>query len=72
MIKLEGPGGGDDTRSWGPPFLPSKAGDGDRESAYFLSVNRNKKSLCLNLKTAAGQQVTDCSLLYVFSVRCTV
>ena len=53
---MEGPGGGDDTRSWGPPFLPSKVGDGDRESAYFLSVNRNKKSLCLNLKTAAGQQ----------------
>ena len=39
VIKVERPGAGDETRGWGPPF------DADGESAYFLSVNRNKKSL---------------------------
>jgi crotonobetainyl-CoA:carnitine CoA-transferase CaiB-like acyl-CoA transferase len=43
VIKVEQPGGGDETRAWGPPFLGG-------ESAYFLSVNRNKQSLTLNLK----------------------
>ncbi|HKJ54740.1 MAG TPA: CoA transferase [Nitriliruptoraceae bacterium] len=47
VIKVERPDGGDDSRGWGPPFL----GDGDdRESSYFLSVNRNKLSVTLNLK----------------------
>ena len=45
---------GDDTRQWGPPWYG--AGD-DRQSAYFLSVNRNKRSLALNLKTAEGQAI---------------
>jgi crotonobetainyl-CoA:carnitine CoA-transferase CaiB-like acyl-CoA transferase len=45
---------GDETRQWGPPW----AGDGDdRQSAYYLSVNRNKRSLALNLKHPAGQQI---------------
>ena len=43
VIKVEQPGKGDDTRAWGPPFV-------GRESAYFLSVNRNKESLALDLK----------------------
>ena len=43
VIKIEIPGSGDDTRKWGPPFV------GD-ESAYFLSINRNKRSLTLNFK----------------------
>ncbi len=47
VIKIEAPGSGDDTRAWGPPFV-------DGESAYFLSVNRNKKSLTLNLKHPEG------------------
>lgn len=43
VIKIEQPGRGDDTRAWGPPFLAD-------ESTYFLSINRNKESLALNLK----------------------
>jgi len=47
VVKIEQPGTGDDTRQWGPPF------QGD-EAAYFLSVNRNKRSLALDLKSADG------------------
>jgi len=50
IIKVERPGTGDDTRAWGPPFLGG-------ESAYFLSINRNKRSLSLNLKSGAGQEI---------------
>jgi crotonobetainyl-CoA:carnitine CoA-transferase CaiB-like acyl-CoA transferase len=49
VIKIENPVSGDDTRAWGPPFLGG-------ESAYFLSVNRNKESLTLNLKHPAGKE----------------
>ncbi len=51
VIKVEAPGLGDDTRHWGPPF--ARGG----ESAYFLCVNRNKRSLTLNLKSAQGQEI---------------
>ena len=51
IIKIEDPGKGDDTRTWGPPFLHSESGS---ESTYFLSVNRGKKSVTLNLKSPAG------------------
>ncbi len=51
IIKVEAPGLGDDTRHWGPPF--AKGG----ESAYFLCVNRNKRSLTLNLKSERGLQI---------------
>ena len=44
IIKIENPKGGDDTRAWGPPFLGT-------ESAYYLGINRNKKSISLNLKS---------------------
>ena len=54
VIKVERPGGGDDTRSWGPPFLHSKEG---RESAYFLSVNRNKQSICVDMKSKKGKEI---------------
>jgi formyl-CoA transferase len=47
VIKVERPGSGDDTRGWGPPFMP--AGDGT-ESTYFLSVNRGKRSVVIDLK----------------------
>ncbi|UBV42443.1 CoA transferase [Deinococcus taeanensis] len=50
VIKVEPPGG-DDTRAWGPPF---QEGEGGRESSYFLSVNRNKRSLTLDLKSDEG------------------
>jgi crotonobetainyl-CoA:carnitine CoA-transferase CaiB-like acyl-CoA transferase len=50
VIKVETPDGGDDTRGWGPPFL-------DGESAYFMSINRNKESLTLNLKDVRGQEI---------------
>jgi crotonobetainyl-CoA:carnitine CoA-transferase CaiB-like acyl-CoA transferase len=50
VVKVEAPGHGDDTRGWGPPFV----GDPDaRESTYFLSANRNKESLTLDLKDAS-------------------
>ena len=53
VVKVERPGLGDDTRSWGPPFM-----EGDtRESLYFLSVNRNKKSLCVDMKQREGQKI---------------
>ncbi|MFJ9316514.1 CaiB/BaiF CoA transferase family protein [Pimelobacter simplex] len=54
VIKVESPTG-DDTRSWGPPFVDPT--EGDRESTYFLSANRNKESITLNLKDAADQEV---------------
>lgn len=48
VIKIENPDGGDDTRGWGPPFVGPES---DRESTYFLSTNRNKESIVLDLKS---------------------
>ncbi len=50
VIKIEQPGKGDNTRTWGPPFIKG-------ESAYFLSVNRNKKSVTLDLKAEKGKEI---------------
>jgi crotonobetainyl-CoA:carnitine CoA-transferase CaiB-like acyl-CoA transferase len=55
VIKVERPGAGDDTRGWGPPWLKDGAGKDTKESAYFLSVNRNKKSVTLDLSKPEGQ-----------------
>ena len=57
VIKVERPGRGDESRSWGPPFLgePSEAYPG--ESAYYLAINRSKRSLTVNLKDPAGQEI---------------
>ena len=57
VIKIERPGGGDDTRAWGPPFLKNKDGSSSGESAYYLSVNRGKKSVTLDIATAEGQRI---------------
>ncbi|NQY01882.1 MAG: CoA transferase [Halieaceae bacterium] len=55
VIKIERPGQGDDTRSWGPPFMPDAAGNATAESAYFMSTNRGKRSVCVDIKSPEGQ-----------------
>jgi crotonobetainyl-CoA:carnitine CoA-transferase CaiB-like acyl-CoA transferase len=55
VIKVEAPGAGDDTRGWGPPFLYPE--NGERESSYFMSCNRNKESIALDLKSEDGRQL---------------
>ncbi|KAJ3084983.1 hypothetical protein HK102_000426, partial [Quaeritorhiza haematococci] len=59
VIKVENPSSGDDTRSWGPPFAPNKDPvDSTRpETAYFLGVNRNKKSITVNFKHEKGREI---------------
>ncbi|MBJ7478865.1 CoA transferase [Rhodococcus sp. (in: high G+C Gram-positive bacteria)] len=52
VVKVETPDGGDDTRGWGPPF--ADPAQGERESTYFLSANRNKESIALDLKSENG------------------
>jgi crotonobetainyl-CoA:carnitine CoA-transferase CaiB-like acyl-CoA transferase len=54
VIKIERPGAGDDTRGWGPPFLTGPDGEETGESAYFLSTNRNKRSLTLDIAQPEG------------------
>ena len=60
VIKVESPKRGDDTREWGPPFLAG-------ESAYFLSLNRNKRSLTLDIGTEEGRQI-----LYQLAAKCDI
>ncbi len=55
VIKIERPGEGDDTRTWGPPFLTDRDGQETAEAAYFLSTNRNKQSVTCDIATSAGQ-----------------
>ena len=54
VIKVETPGTGDDTRSWGPPFVGP---EDDQQATYFLSCNRNKESISLDLKSDDGAGV---------------
>jgi crotonobetainyl-CoA:carnitine CoA-transferase CaiB-like acyl-CoA transferase len=54
VIKIERPGTGDDTRTWGPPFLKDAAG-ADTEAAYYLGTNRNKRSVTCDIAQPAGQ-----------------
>ncbi len=55
VIKIERPGEGDDTRKWGPPFLQNEAGEDSTEAAYYLSSNRNKRSLTVDIANEQGQ-----------------
>ena len=66
VIKIEKPGSGDDTRQWGPPWL-QYGSDATPQSAYFLSANRNKKSVAVDVTTQEGQ-----SLVRELAARCDI
>ena len=55
VVKVERPGTGDDTRSWGPPFLKDRDGADTGEAAYYLGTNRNKRSITVDIAKPAGQ-----------------
>ena len=55
VIKIERPGTGDDTRTWGPPFLKDSAGNDSAEAAYYLGANRNKRSVTCDIAQPQGQ-----------------
>jgi crotonobetainyl-CoA:carnitine CoA-transferase CaiB-like acyl-CoA transferase len=57
VIKIERPGGGDDTRSWGPPFLKDREGRDTAEAAYYLGTNRNKRSVTCDIALPGGQEL---------------
>src|SRR5215468_3219396 len=57
VVKVEAPGAGDDTRHWGPPWLADAQGTPSGESAYFLSANRGKRSLTLDLANPQGARI---------------
>ena len=69
VIKVERPGSGDDVRSWGPPYLKDADGKRTNESVYFTAVNRNKRSITLNLADPQGQLLArrligECDVLF--------
>lgn len=55
VVKVEKPGEGDDTRKWGPPYIRDQSGQNTDESAYYLSANRNKRSIAIDISTEEGQ-----------------
>src|ERR1700680_2231783 len=57
VIKVERPGVGDDTRAWGPPFLLDSEGNPTNNSGYYLSVNRGKRSITVDLSVPEGQEI---------------
>jgi crotonobetainyl-CoA:carnitine CoA-transferase CaiB-like acyl-CoA transferase len=57
VIKVERPGKGDDTRGWGPPYLRDQQGEETSESAYFLSANRGKQSIAIDITRPEGQEL---------------
>lgn len=57
VVKVERPGKGDDTRAWGPPFVMDSDGNPTSESGYYLSANRNKRSLAIDITSAEGRDV---------------
>ncbi len=56
IIKVERPGMGDDTRGWGPPYVMGKDGVATNESAYYLSANRNKRSIAIDMASPEGAE----------------
>ena len=57
IIKVERPGSGDDTRSWGPPYARDEAGNNTSEAAYYLAANRSKQAITVDIATAEGQAI---------------
>src|SRR3989440_9002228 len=57
VIKVERPGSGDDSRAFGPPWIKDREGRDTKDSAYFTSANRGKKSMTLNIAKPEGQRV---------------
>ncbi len=57
VIKVERPGHGDDTRKWGPPFLKDREGRDTADAAYYLSCNRGKRSITLDIASAKGRAI---------------
>jgi crotonobetainyl-CoA:carnitine CoA-transferase CaiB-like acyl-CoA transferase len=57
VIKVEKPGAGDDTRGWGPPWLPDSDGNPTTDAAYYLAANRNKRSITVDFTQPEGQEI---------------
>ncbi|MDP1979583.1 CaiB/BaiF CoA-transferase family protein [Undibacterium sp.] len=57
VIKVERPGSGDDTRTWGPPYLRDAEGNDTTEAAYYLAANRGKQAITVDIATPEGQQI---------------
>ncbi|MGD8475882.1 MAG: CoA transferase, partial [Burkholderiales bacterium] len=57
IIKVERPVAGDDTRTWGPPYIKDAAGNDTSDSTYYLCANRNKKSVTIDFTRQEGQQL---------------
>jgi crotonobetainyl-CoA:carnitine CoA-transferase CaiB-like acyl-CoA transferase len=57
IIKIERPGTGDETRTWGPPYLKDQDGNDTTDAAYFLAANRNKQSVCVDFTRPEGQEI---------------
>ena len=57
VIKVERPGVGDDTRHWGPPFVKNLEGQDTEETAYFICINRNKRSITVDISKPEGQEI---------------
>ncbi|MDF3885603.1 CaiB/BaiF CoA transferase family protein [Cupriavidus basilensis] len=57
VIKVERPGAGDETRGWGPPWMPVEAGQERQDSTYYASTNRGKKSVTVDFATSEGQEI---------------
>ena len=57
VIKIERPGGGDDARAFGPPYLTDPEGKANNNNSFYLCANRNKKSVTVNIATPEGQDI---------------